>query len=320
MTKARTRLIQEVTANLEEAGFDISTQCDVRPSCFDMAARRGDQLVLIKMLGNIDAFTQEDAMALQLVAQFFNAVPLIVGKKTRRGILDDGVVYRRHGVSTVAPHSFQSLILQEEKPKEFIQRGGRFVAIDGAKLKEVRLSRSMTQEELAGCIQVSARAILAYEKDEMDVSTDVAERLEKELKTDLVIPIDLLTEASIRKDLPQSGTSPDMPYLTQRVNDFFEKLGMTVWWTDRAPFHAVASEKGPPIMSGVGSLRSWTLQKRMEIMKSVSEVTESDAVVIVEEGQTDECVSEVPVIRQLELDDIDKPRELKKIIEERSEK
>ena len=84
MTKARTRLIQEVTANLEEAGFDVSTQCDVRPSCFDMAARRGDQLVLIKTLGNIDSFTQEDAMALQLVAQFFNAVPLIVGKKTRR--------------------------------------------------------------------------------------------------------------------------------------------------------------------------------------------------------------------------------------------
>ncbi|MFX0046062.1 MAG: transcriptional regulator [Candidatus Hermodarchaeota archaeon] len=320
MTKARTRLIQEVTANLEDAGFDISTQCDVRPSCFDMAARRGDQLVLIKMLGNIDAFTQEDAMALQLVAQFFNAVPLIVGKKTRRGILDDGVVYRRHGVPTVAPHSFQSLILQEEQPKEFIQRGGRFVAIDGAKLKEVRLFRNMTQEELAGCIQVSARAILAYEKDEMDVSTDVAERLERELETDLVIPIDLLTEATIRKDLPHGGTSPDMPYLTQRVNDFFEKLGMTVWWTDRAPFHAVASEKGPPLMSGVGSLRSWTLQKRMEIMKSVSDVTESDAVVIVEEGQTDECVSEVPVIRQLELDDIEKPRELKKIIEERSEK
>ncbi len=320
MTKARTQLIQEVTANLEEAGFDISTQCDLRPSCFDMAARRGDQLVLIKMLGNIDAFTQEDAMALQLVAQFFNAVPLIIGKKTRRGILDDGVVYRRHGVSTVAPHSFHNLIIQEEKPREFIQRGGKFVAIDGAKLKEVRLSRSMTQEELAGCIQVSARAILAYERDEMDVSTDVAERLEKELETDLVIPIDLLTDKSIRTDLSQSGTSADMPYLAQRVNDFFEKLGMTVWWTDRAPFHAVASEKIPPLMSGVGSLRSWTLQKRMEIMKSVSKVTESDAVVIVEEGQADVCVSDVPVIRQLELDDIDKPGELKKIIKERSEK
>ncbi len=57
----------------------------------------------------------------------------------------------------------------------------------------------------------------------------------------------------------------------------------------------------------------------MEIMKSVSKVTESDAVVIVEEGQTEDYEANLPVIRQLELDDIDKPRELKKIIDERSE-
>ncbi len=328
MTKARTQLIQEVTSNLEEAGFDISTQCIVRPSCFDLVARRGEQLVLVKALTNIDAFTKKDAMSLQLVAQFFDAVPLIVGKKTRRGILDEGVVYRRYGVPTVAPHSFQSMVVQEEKPREFIQRGGRFVSIDGAKLKEVRLSRSMTQEELADCMQVSARAILAYEKDDMDVSAEVADRLENELEidlADLVIPVDLLSKTVVHRDLPQSTTSSppsaddETEGIRRRVNDFFEKLGMSVWWTDRAPFHAVAREDGPPLMSGVGSIRSWTLQKRMEIMKSVSKVTESDAVVIVEEGQTEDYEANLPVIRQLELDDIDKPRELKKIIDERSE-
>jgi predicted transcriptional regulator len=56
----------------------------------------------------------------------------------------------------------------------------------------------------------------------------------------------------------------------------------------------------------------------MEILKSVSKVAESDAVIIVEEGQSEENVADLPVIRQLELDEIDKPRELKKIIEERS--
>ncbi len=319
MTRNRTQLIQEVTLHLEEAGFDVSSQCDVRPSCFDMAARKGEQLFLIKALANIDAFTREDALALELVARFFNAVPLVVGKKTRRGALDKNVVYKRYGVSTIAPPSFQSIIVEDEMPREFIQRGGRFVSINGAKLKEVRLSRRMSQEELADCIQVSARAVLAYERDEMDVSSEVAERLEKVLETDLIIPVDILSQPAIRRDIASAEQPIDMPDLERRVNEFFEKLGMRVLWTDRAPFHVAAKEDESPLMSGVGSLRSSSLQKRVEILKSVAKVAESDAVIIVEDGTAEESVSHLPVIRQLELDEIDKPGDLRKIIEERSE-
>jgi putative transcriptional regulator len=318
LTKARTQLLQEAVSHLEDAGFMLSSQCDVRPSCFDLVARRGEQLILVKVLANIDALTGEDAMALQLVAHFFNATPLVVGNKTRRGKLDSGVVYKRYGVSTIAPTSFQSMISEEQLPREFIQRGGRFVAIDGSKLRETRLDLKMSTEELADCVEVSARAILAYEKDEMDVSTDIAERLEKVLETDLMIPIDLLSEKQ-NKTLHQFDKSThDIPDLEQRVNQFFERIGMTVLWTDRAPFHVAAKKTGPPLMSGVGSLSSWTLRKRMDILKSVSKVTESNAVIIVEEGKAEESVSDLPVIRQLELDAIEKPRELKKIIDERS--
>ena len=315
MTKARTRLTQELISQLDEAGFSLSSQCDVRPSCFDLVARKGEQLLLVKVLSNIDALTKEDADALQLVAHFFNATPLIVGHKTRKGQLDSGVVYKRHGVSTIAPRSFQSMIVEKRMPKEFAQRGGRLVAINGAKLREARLEQQMSTGNLADCIQVSARAVLAYEKDEMDVSIDIAERLEKVLETDLMIPIDLLQE---RAEIPtmQHGAPTDV--LEVRVNEFFSRLGMKVLWTDRAPFHVAAKKDDAPLISGVGSLKSWSLKKRMEILKSVSKVTEADAVIIVEEGKSEEKVEDLPVIRQLELDDIDKPRELKKIIEERS--
>ncbi len=315
MTKARTQLTQELISQLDEAGFSLSSKCDVRPSCFDLVARKGEQLLLVKVLSNIDALTKEDANALQLVAHFFNATPLIVGHKTRKGKLDSGVVYKRHGVSTIAPRSFQNMIVEKRMPKEFAQRGGRLVAIDGAKLREARLEQQMSTGNLADCIQVSARAVLAYEKDEMDVSIDIAERLEKVLETDLMIPIDLFQE---RAEVPtmQHGTLTDA--LEVRVNEFFARLGMKVLWTDRAPFHVAAKENDKPLISGVGSIKSWSLKKRIEILKSVSKVTEADAVIIVEEGQSEENVVDLPVIRQLELDDIDKPRELKKIIEERS--
>ena len=149
MTKARTQLAQEIISQLDDAGFSLSTQCDVRPSCFDLVARKGDQLLLVKVLSNIDALTKDDADALQLVAHFFNAIPLIVGDKTRKGTLDSGVVYKRHGVSTIAPRSFQSMIVDEKMPREFAQRGGRLVAIDGAKLREARLELQKTTGDLA---------------------------------------------------------------------------------------------------------------------------------------------------------------------------
>ena len=318
MTKARGHLIEQVTTSLEDAGFDLSSRCDVRPSCFDLVARKDEQLILVKILSNIDALTEEDALALQLVAHFFNATPLIVGSKTRRGELDSGVVYKRYGVSSIAPKSLRAMIDEQQMPREFIQRGGRFVAIDGSHLQEVRLSQNLTKEELASCVEVSARAILAYEKDEMDVSSDVALRLEKVLETDLVIPIDVLRHRHVSPPNQQVPSGHKISDIEIRVNEFFARLGMQVLWSDRAPFHVAAKEDGPPVLSGVGSIKSRGLQKRIDIIKSVSEVTDSDALVIVEEGRVDESVSDLPVIRQLELDEIDKPRELKKIISERS--
>ncbi|MHA1770899.1 MAG: transcriptional regulator [Candidatus Thorarchaeota archaeon] len=318
MTRARNQLIEEVSTQLEEAGFNLSSSCDVRPSCFDLVARRGEQLVLIKILNNIDALTKEDAQALQMVAQFFDAIPLVIGVKTRRGSLEPDIVYKRYGVPTITPVSLRRIIAEKDLPKEYVQRGGRFVAIDGSKLREIRTERRITQQELAECVQVSARAILAYEREEMDVSSDVAERLEKVLETDLIIPIDVLREKA-QAQLTQAMPMDSISDLEKRVNEFFERLGMNVLWTDRAPFHVAAKEKGPPLMSGVGSLRSWALKKRVEIIKSVSKVTEANAVLIVEEGKSEECVSDVPVIRQLELAEIEKPRELKKIISERAE-
>jgi putative transcriptional regulator len=319
MTKSRVQLIQEIKSQLDDAGFNLSTKCDVRPTCFDMVARRGNQLLLIKVLTNVDALTKEDALALQLVAHFFEATPVIIGRKTRRGKLDTGVVYRRYGVPTIEPKSFNSIVTEKDMPKEFIQRGGRFVSIDGAKLKDLRQSRSMTKEELADSVEVSTRTILSYEKDEVDVSKDVAERLEQVFDADLVVPVNLFEEEVIqRKDVSPQEPSPAT--FESRVNEFFKKLGMRVLWTDRAPFHLAAKEEGPPLMSSVGSIRSWALKKRTDILRSVSDVTDSSAVIIVEEGKAEECLAELPVIRQLELGDIEKPNELKKIIAERSEK
>ncbi len=322
MTKERSQLLKEVTKLLVEAGFNLSSECDIRPSCFDFVAGREGQILLVKVLSNIDALTEEDARILQLVARFFNGTPIIVGRRARRSVLDSEVLYKRYGVYAVTPFLLHKIMAEKKLPQEFVQRGGRFVAIDGDALRRARLSLGMSKERLGQCIHVSARAVLAYERKETDVSTEVAERLEKVLETELVIPIDLFRETRMKNTFGNTEI-PSIPEnvsnLEKRVNEFFERLGMKVLWTDRAPFHMVAKEEGPPVLSTIGSLRNPGLLRRSGILKSVSEVAESDAVIIVEDGKAEQCVSDLPVIKQLELDEIEKPQELKRIIAERSE-
>ncbi len=53
---SRSALVGNITAMLEDAGFVVSDRCAIRPKSFDLAARRGEDLTLLKVLGNIDAF------------------------------------------------------------------------------------------------------------------------------------------------------------------------------------------------------------------------------------------------------------------------
>ena len=48
---SRSALVENVTAMLEDAGFLVSDRCAIRPKSFDVAARRGEDLVLLKVLG-----------------------------------------------------------------------------------------------------------------------------------------------------------------------------------------------------------------------------------------------------------------------------
>jgi len=53
---SRSALVENITAMLTDAGFLVSDRCAIRPKSFDVAARRGEDVLLVKILANIDAF------------------------------------------------------------------------------------------------------------------------------------------------------------------------------------------------------------------------------------------------------------------------
>ena len=128
---SRTALVGNITAMLADADFLVSDRCSVRPKSFDLAARRGDDLVLLKVLGNIDAFNPETGAELRRLGEYLSATPMVIGLRTRNEDLKPGVVYFRHGVPVFNPDTAYDLFVEEVPPLIYAAPGGLYVSIDG---------------------------------------------------------------------------------------------------------------------------------------------------------------------------------------------
>ncbi len=83
MPRTRERWIEEIRNLLGRSGFYVADSHGVRPSSFDLAARRDATLLLIKVLKNIDALGAEEATRLLELGHLFPATVLIVGQDLR---------------------------------------------------------------------------------------------------------------------------------------------------------------------------------------------------------------------------------------------
>lgn len=91
-------LINRAFVILTRAGFIISERCDTRPRSFDMAVRRDNLLLLIKVISNIDGLNEETTREMQILSKQLHGYPIVIGEKTRDHSLETGVVYFRYGV------------------------------------------------------------------------------------------------------------------------------------------------------------------------------------------------------------------------------
>ena len=78
----RKEVINEVRDVLAHLGFFVSESHTIRSISFDIVARRDDILLIIKALGNVDAFSKENAKELQVLANLLQGSPFIIGSKS----------------------------------------------------------------------------------------------------------------------------------------------------------------------------------------------------------------------------------------------
>ncbi|NJE84386.1 transcriptional regulator [Thermococcus sp. CX2] len=305
----RERLIRTVEAILRGTGYKTA-RMDFKGSCFDIVASRLLLLLFIKVATNIDTVTEEQAEDLKRLSKFFKASPLIVGLKTKNAELEEGVVYERFGIYALRPETLYDVLVENELPAIFAERGGFYVRINGKLLRHLREKHGYSVNELAELIGVSRKSLLNYERGEQAVSLDVAIRLEEVFDEPLAEPIDILN-STVEANL---DVTPETP-LEREVFERLKVLGLGVVKVRKAPFNAVSKEEEFKILTGIDEKKTRSTVKRAEMVAEVSRIINSDGIFILEKAKT-EVVKEVPLIPKDSLQEVKDADELIEMIEE----
>jgi putative transcriptional regulator len=313
---SRSALVGNVTAMLEDAGFLVSDRCAIRPKSFDVAARRGESVLLLKILGNIDAFDGQTGAEMRRLGTYLNATPMVVGLRTRDEELKPGVVYFRHGVPVISPDTAMDFFIEDVPPLIYAAPGGLYVNIDSEILADEREDRDWSLGRLAKELGVSRRTVSKYE-DGMDASVEVAAQLEELFDAPLTSPVDVLGGADEVRDGPPTPEDPDVDPDDQPIVTVLTRVGFDVHPTDRAPFKTVSeNERRQEHMLTGHSEFTKTAEKRARIMSSVGHVTRTRSVYVVEETKR-ESVEGTALIEEAEMADIQDADELRDLILER---
>lgn len=312
MERPRERAIGRVRSLLQSAGFYLSDAHTIRPSSFDLLARRDSLLLIVKVLKNIDALDPAEARRLQELAHLFPATPLVVGQTSGGSELEVGVVYSRYGLAILSEATLQEYLQKGVPPFLLSSPGGIFAQIDGDRLRALRELHRLSLGALAGVAGVSRRTIQLYEEGG-GAEVAIVERIESFLGEPIVRPL-LLLEGAPAPGLSGRGRDETRPPGRARppstgdpVRDgVFRQLGGLGWQvtvTLRCPFDAFTQgeRRGEEeiLLTSVGSYR--TALHRAEVLQQLARVAEGHALFVVEEAGAAKPLDGIAVltVRQL---------------------
>ncbi|WP_435065574.1 transcriptional regulator [Halobaculum sp. EA56] len=321
---SRKALVGNVTAMLGDGEFLVSERCAVRPKSFDVAARRGEDLLLVKVLGNVDAFDRATGAEMRRLGEYLSATPILVGLRTRDEDLKPGVVYFRHGVPAIHPETLYDLVIEEVPPLIYAAPGGLYVNIDGDTVADERKERGWSLGRLAEELGVSRRTVAKYE-DGMNASVEVAVQLEDLFDRPFSDPVRVMEGAEEVREADPTPEPPEADPDDERVYAVLSRAGFAVHPTQRAPFTAVGEDEAEPrveftLLTGHSPFNR-TAEKRAKLMGSLGRVTGTRAVYFTE-GEDEpkrESVDGTAIVTAVELADADDPERIRELIRERSD-
>jgi putative transcriptional regulator len=316
MTSLRSDLLYTIRETLSKAGFYLSDIYPVSTMGFDIIARKDQSLLILKVLINIDALSEEVAQELKKLAHLLQATPILIGEKNSLGKLEDDVAYFRFGIQAITYTTFKNHIYEGATINAYAAPGGLYVKLNEQKLRKLRLEQNISLGQFARYVRVSRRTAQMYEEG-MNARIEIAARIEELLGSSVIDPIDILAPSIPHNDTLSTHTSiKNFEDFQQKIFTILEKVGYHIIPMNRCPFEAVSTEKNNVLLTCVDRYNK-KLIKKAYIITHISKITERHAVIFTDNEQAKENVEGTPVIRKRELKKIHDPDEIIELVEER---
>lgn len=301
-------MLSEVRKLLSEAGFYVSDPLRLRGISFDLVARRDCDLIILKMLQNIDSLTKGDSEQLKALAKALNGSVAVIGNRSSSGDLEEGIIYSRFGIPILSFPSLVEFLKEGVPPFIFAAPGGLYVKIDSDLLRQLRNERNISLGTLAEIAGVSRKAIQMYEEG-MGAVIEVAIKIEEFLKEPIVMPLDPFAHSA------DTGTPLEAPEVLNLLNaeifGILKSIGYDVLPVARCPFEAITSDAKILMLTGIERYGPM-LERKAQAVTNISRVVEKVAVMVTDKKVRVHWIGDTPLICR---DDLKKMRDKQKILD-----
>ncbi|MBI2076028.1 MAG: helix-turn-helix domain-containing protein [Candidatus Aenigmarchaeota archaeon] len=288
---------EEVISILEEAQYDYSEYS----GCFDVVGRKKRDMVLLKLLGNVDSLQFSQANNLKILSTTLSATALVIGQRTRRETLENGVIYDRFEIPTVTPKTLENILVFRELPFLYRFRGGFFVKVNAEKLREGRAKEKLTQRALADKAQITKKSVYEHERSTANTEYTTAQKMEKALGASIMEHFSLSDfQLNVK---PNDAKNAFEMHVSRDMN----KLGFETELVYQTPFNIIARERFI-VLSEAGD--NEYLEKNESGLLRFSKTAKMPVLAVTKE----ETSLDVPSIKEKELRELSSARELRKLL------
>lgn len=282
-------LLDKLNIYLLKQGFTIK---NLTRTCFDIFARKNEQILLVKVLEDANSITREYAEEMKSVSSYINASPLIVAEKVGDR-LDDNVVYSRFDIYTLNYETFLNCV-NNKLPLLKRSQAGLTASIVGEKLKEKREAMGYSLNSLSKKIGVTSRMIMKYENENSEITLSRAKKLYDIFGNQVFHKVDVFSQHS----------SPQGKFETAVSRKYIE-LGFDAAETKKTPFDIIARKGNEIILTEVSD-------KVNPQMESLSKLLDADNLVIFNKKKP----KNIPSMTKKEFMEFQEANELVKFLKE----
>ncbi len=282
-------LLDKIGIFLLKKGYTIK---NLTRTCFDILARKDEQILLIKILEDANSVSRQYTEEMAAIASYIKASPLIIAEKAGNK-LEENIVYSRFHIYTLNAATFFSCV---NKKFPFIRRSqaGLTASVVGEKLKEKREELGYSLNALSKKIGVTSRMVTKYESENSEVTINRAMRL-----------YDLFGHQVFNEiNVFMNRENPKSKFETE-VSQKYVELGFDATETKKTPFDIIARKGDDLILTEVSD----NVNPQME---SLSKLLDADNLVIFQKKKP----KNIPSMTKAEFMDFSKANELVRFLKE----